>query len=470
MSEQKKSKLEAFLGDIVEDDLRKLVAAVEFDRLSGTRGLPHNTVLDALRPVLREGGAFDRVPTPQRMFCTAFEDLLQTLPRQQKQFGRISRTTINPLWDWLSTEAMPEELSILEEEVTRHILDQNQDAAWDLTLKFQVEVGRHIQKVVDAAIRQPSAFKSLNRHISDSLVLADMRDIANCLLAAPQIRRMQVRFPRPIQDMTSRDIAWFERLYEELVGQERLSAYLLLSLMGRMSRPWEILTVIEVMAEYAGNTEKYIGDWKFSCEVLLSDLEHVATYFDGLRIEKIHWVELHENLAFFVNVGDAIASSNDPTQHPEWVQRIAKCGRSVSKEVGRILERLPAALDLIFYGEGANGTLDVTRFAATGDVSNRVAEVQAIADFLEGTMDYAECLSLEPEARYSVSQVYQTVRHLKNEVMQQIQLCRGAERNAAISYAEFVAQVSNKFKPCFSRLEEMEPGMARTGGGRDFGT
>ncbi|TNE57625.1 MAG: hypothetical protein EP340_08015 [Alphaproteobacteria bacterium] len=470
MSEQKKSKLEAFLGDIVEDDLRKLVAAVEFDRLSGTRGLPHNTVLDALRPVLREGGSFDRVPTPQRMFCTAFEDLLQTLPRKQKQFGRISRTTINPVWDWLSTEAVPEQLAKIEEEVTRHILDQNQEAAWALVIAFQVEVGRYIQKIADDAVRQPTQFKSLNKHISDNLVLADMRDIANCLLAAPQIRQMQMRFPRPIQEITSRDIAWFERLYKELNGQDRLSVYLLLSLMGRMTRPWEILTVIEVMAEFSGETEKYLRDWKFVCEVLLSDLEHVATYFDGLRIERIHWLELQENLTFFVNVGDAIASSNDPEQHPEWVQRIAVCGRGVSKEVGRVLERVPALLNTIFYGEDANGTLNVARFVASGDTQAKVAEVQAIAEFLEDAMAFAECMGLEPEVHYSVSKVYQTVRHLKNEVMQQIQLCRGSERNAAISYAEFVAQVSNKFKPCFARLEEMEPGLVRSGQGRNFGT
>lgn len=403
MSERQKSKLESFLGDIVEDDLRKLVAAVEFDRLSGTRGLPHNSVLDALRPVLRQGGSYDRVPTPQRMFCTAFEDLLQTLPRSQKQFGRISRTTISPVWDWLSTEAMPEELLQIEEEVTGYILEQDWERAWEIILGVQIKVGGLIQCVVDAAVREPSAFKSLNRHISDNLVLADMRDISNCLQAAPQIRRLQTRFAGPTADLTSRDVAWFEKLYSEVEGQGRLSAYLLLSLMGRMSKPWEILSVIEMMADFSGDHQKYVSDWKFVCDVLLSDLEHVATYFDGLKIEKVRWTELQENLTFFIMVGDAIGSGNDLAQNVDWSERISSASIEVSNELRRVLDRMPSALQNAFDGDQSSEM-------------DRVDMCRSMAQFLELTSEYADRLDLNSPVNLAIRKMYKIVRNLKRKL------------------------------------------------------
>ena len=122
MTDIAKSQLDTFLGDIREKDLKRLVAAVEIDRLSGGRGLPYNSVLDALRPALRKCGNLQRVPTPQRMFCTAFEDILQTVPRSSKQRGRISRSSIMPIWEWMATELVPEQLDAMEQEVAQLIL------------------------------------------------------------------------------------------------------------------------------------------------------------------------------------------------------------------------------------------------------------------------------------------------------------------------------------------------------------
>src|SRR5262249_12264159 len=78
----------------------------EVDRLIGGSDLPHEEILRALRPQLRTVPDKARTQTPQRFFCRPFEDILVPPDRPAKQKGRISRSTIEPVWNWLAIELM----------------------------------------------------------------------------------------------------------------------------------------------------------------------------------------------------------------------------------------------------------------------------------------------------------------------------------------------------------------------------
>ena len=87
MSNDKTGLLKSFLGSLNGDIAARLASAVETDRLLDGRVLPHDTILDGLRPALR-GLQAGRTPTPLRLFCRPFEDLLTCAPRK----------TTTPLW------------------------------------------------------------------------------------------------------------------------------------------------------------------------------------------------------------------------------------------------------------------------------------------------------------------------------------------------------------------------------------
>ena len=90
--------LSGFLGQLPDHVAARLAKAVEVDRLIGGTELPHEEILRALRPQLREVPQPQRVATPQRLFCRPFEDLLVEPERSFKQKGRIARSSISPVW------------------------------------------------------------------------------------------------------------------------------------------------------------------------------------------------------------------------------------------------------------------------------------------------------------------------------------------------------------------------------------
>src|SRR5689334_7892833 len=100
--------LKAFLGSLPGSAAARLAMAVEVDRLMDGRALPHEQILEGLRPVLRRDH-YDRTLTPLRLFCRPFQDLLTCCPRRTKQKGTIARGTLVPAWNWISRTLLPAE-------------------------------------------------------------------------------------------------------------------------------------------------------------------------------------------------------------------------------------------------------------------------------------------------------------------------------------------------------------------------
>ena len=94
MSQQDRTGLlKAFLGGLPGAAAGRLAMAVEMDRLMDGHVLPHDAILEGLRPVLRREH-YDRTPTPLRLFCRPFQDLLTCVPRiaGKRPWPRMSRT------------------------------------------------------------------------------------------------------------------------------------------------------------------------------------------------------------------------------------------------------------------------------------------------------------------------------------------------------------------------------------------
>src|SRR6202012_44459 len=107
LPEDKTGLLQSFLGGLPGPAASRLAMAVEVDRLMDGHTLPHETILSGLRPTLRRDH-YDRRPTPLRLFCRPFQDLLTCEPRKTKQKASIARGTLVPTWNWLRQRLRPQ--------------------------------------------------------------------------------------------------------------------------------------------------------------------------------------------------------------------------------------------------------------------------------------------------------------------------------------------------------------------------
>src|SRR6185437_4448328 len=135
MPQDKTGLLKAFLGSLPGTAAARLAMAVEVDQLMDNHNLPHNDILEGLRPILRREN-YERTPTPLRLFCRPFQDLLTCHPRTTKQKGVIARGTLVPVWNWISQTLLPGETAQYVKETKAHVLNHRLDAAISCAAQF----------------------------------------------------------------------------------------------------------------------------------------------------------------------------------------------------------------------------------------------------------------------------------------------------------------------------------------------
>jgi hypothetical protein len=108
LSNDKTGLLKAFLGSLPGAMAARLARAVEVDRLMEGTVLPHAEILTGLRPALKDDSP-ERTPTPLRLFCMPFQDILTNALRTRKQKAVIARQSVLPVWQWVSQVLIPAE-------------------------------------------------------------------------------------------------------------------------------------------------------------------------------------------------------------------------------------------------------------------------------------------------------------------------------------------------------------------------
>ena len=113
---------------------------MEADRLLDGHALPHEAILEGLRPALRGANAA-RTPTPLRLFCRPFEDILTSGPRKTKQKASIARSSLLPVWLWLGRDLIPAETEKFIADAKTLIVAQKYAEATRRAEMFWVEAG-----------------------------------------------------------------------------------------------------------------------------------------------------------------------------------------------------------------------------------------------------------------------------------------------------------------------------------------
>src|SRR5690348_6627350 len=156
--EDKTGVLKAFLGGLPGSAAARLAMAVEVDRLMDGHTLPHDDIMEGLRPILRREN-YDRTPTPLRLFCRPFQDLLSSLPRRVKQKGSIARSTLVPAWNWVSQTLLASETAAFSAECRALVLNHKPDEALQRAAKFWPVAADAIVKALDSEAGRQKAQK-----------------------------------------------------------------------------------------------------------------------------------------------------------------------------------------------------------------------------------------------------------------------------------------------------------------------
>jgi hypothetical protein len=436
LSPERTGLLKSFLGNLPETVAARLARAVEIDRLSDGKMLPHEMILEGLRPVLRRAAGSDRTPTPLRLFCQPFEDLFSTMPRTSKQKGRIARDSAALVWTWLSLSVMPDEIRSYARE-----------------FKDFVVTGRHVQararaaafwKMSGAAMRSAFADTALRAEAraqfgSDD-VLADAQEMADLLLIGDVIVELQAKLPKFTHALNDELLHQLRDLYERVQATAPDSAaYIGVVAMNRLTRPWEALKLAGLISQQTQDTKISSTDMGLIGELIIGDIEAHQVAVRAARHPDFDADELVGHLSHFTTLSSGIVKGIEIRRDGKWGQRLIKDRAALAEAMDDFMERAPGELDAALPTTG-NGPA-VADFAHKVD-PDRIARAERYVRLVAGCRPFAIAASFGASQKKAEEEMTHLLRNYNEDLIKELCEPEGARRALAEKQLGFLASLT----------------------------
>lgn len=426
--------LRAFLGSLPRGTAGNVARAVEMDRMNDGQVLPHELILESLRPSLREDDTPERAPTPLRLFCRPFEDLLVSGASPKKQKGRIARGSITPVWNWLSQDLIPASAT-----------------AYSLAVKTAAMVGGEVpelpQKVSEfwatasAALRNRLAAETGRRTarqvLGNDTAVEDAREMALMLAAAPEICELQDALPRTMPSLTEEAIQAYRAAHEKLAARMPDAApYLSIVVMNRLEQPWEALRLAPAAAGHAesGDEPVSIPDLGLAGELLLAAIDAHRAAIAFANPEQFEGDAFVKHLEGYQTVLNGVTRELELRRDGVRIQQLANGRARVDETVGNFVARAPqeifAALSLQVAENGAL-TMDFTH-PVDPDKCCRGA---SYARLIEGCRPLAAGAPFESSLKLADSQVNAVLKRYNEAIVRELGHADDEKRPVAEQYA-----------------------------------
>lgn len=329
--------LRSFLGRLPPATAQQLAQAIEADKLFEGKGIPHEVILESLRPALRQTSPEGRTLTPLRLFCQPFEDLLISAGGKAKLKGRIARESILPVWTWLSTTLIPEKVQAYSSDVRTAVASQNASMAYTFATDFW--------QVVSAAIRNALA-DAHTREIAQAtlgdLALADAGEMALMLGVGRQVLEIQQKLSRGTATLTEGTIWSLREIYDELLQSNPDAApYVTVITMSRLAKPWEALRLPLMITRKTQDTLISSTDMGMAGELLFHDLEDYAFRIRALRPPQFDVDFLLQTLLRFTELSSAVVKEIEIRRDGRWGQNLLKDRALVGEAMDAMMQKAP---------------------------------------------------------------------------------------------------------------------------------
>ncbi|HWA69422.1 MAG TPA: hypothetical protein VG821_06275 [Rhizomicrobium sp.] len=337
LSPDKTGLLKSFLGALPGAIAARLAMAVEVDRLMDGTALPHDDILDAVRPILRRD-RHDRTPTPLRLFCRPFQDLLDSQPRKAKQKGVIARTSVVPAWIWVAQTLLPEDAAIYVQDTKALILGHRVQEAVARAQQFWPLAGA----AMAAALADPGRRKGLEKILGDAMAVEDAAEMALLLPVGQDIEQLALTLPRPVAAFTEALVWQVREIYERLLASDPdAAAYVAVAVMNRLVRPWEALRLPMLLTRKNDDTLIAKTDMGLVGEILFDRMETLKASIQVTRHPLFDADQLMEEVRSFADLSSQLVKEIELKRNGEWGKRLMAERAEIGKVMESFMDRAP---------------------------------------------------------------------------------------------------------------------------------
>lgn len=444
--------LKQVLAQLSDAETEKLINALERDKLAGG-SLPHDLILGALRPRLqaeeevkkKRGGA----PTPVRHLCWPFEELLVDRRPGPKHRGRVARTSIMPVWTWLSEDMLTETLEDISQSIVDHTLSKDAEGLAAATAMLHDTCAQAINGAIAKASPGSKTKRLLVERLGGEDVLEDAREMGLLLQVADHLSVFKRGMPKHIDELTPERANQVRDLFDALAAaQPDAAPYAAVIAMRHIEKPWQMFRIVKGVAHT--NTDVLISRTDISIvgELLLMDMEEAVDLMDNVDPAEDSRNVL-EKLKLFTQISRGITEEIGVRRDGAWATRLMSARGAVSEILRERMDRAPTRVYKALpmrstgrFGRGGPSRPDLSREVDALSVERGVETVR----FIEGARRFAQAGSFVGALNAAVTEVDKYLDDYERTIIDELRSDDQVVRDRGETYLDAVSRLVEIFR------------------------
>ena len=441
-----RERLSAFLARLAPPTAIKLASGLERARLRGDEGLPYDLILSSLRPALEKvDGPRQGVSDPLRHFCLPFEDFLVDARDPAGHLRQIRRTSIDPVWLWLSRDLLPDALPDLTERIIEHTLANDIAALNSSVAVLHASCSAALFSALEETRKDVAQRRKLERQLGGDEILDDARLMGEALSVAPFLLELEKTLPRDLPSFDDDHVVQVSELYKDASDMAPENAiYIPLATMSRLKAPWQVLRLARKVAGFGNDAALNRSGLSELGEIFLRDIEDISSFFESLRPGKADLNKMAGDIKRFAAISQGFIGEIDIRRVSDWGHRIlaarAKLSASITEEMSRFQQDVAKALPLHQVGSyGKNGP----RRPDVGHAPDaaRIAKAKCDMQFLKDIAPYTDSIGVQAHSQTILQQIDAYLVAYEDGLIEEIRKTADEERENSVSFLDVVIEM-----------------------------
>ncbi|MGE4219130.1 MAG: hypothetical protein AB7G39_06755 [Alphaproteobacteria bacterium] len=326
--------LAGYLAELHPRQLERLAVTLEQDREAGEYRLPHEEILELLRPWLMSA-RLGRFPTTQRMLCMPLEDFLSAGDPKLKLPSQIARPSLASMWHFLTEQVAKDQMAAAGETYREAAKSGDRERLDDAARVLWRTAAEALAKPVERMGREPAYAQKLVKMLGGTRRAEDLREMAALFDVADEIETLKRSLPpKPIKRLTDPQVSLVKRVYLEVAeAKPGREPYIVLAVLARLRETPEILKVVHSIAPRLDPAALATTDLGVVADVVVRQLEGRSEDVERAVKEATSDVALADSVDDFVTTYSGTARQIKPNSRDEWGRRILKARESVGRTV-----------------------------------------------------------------------------------------------------------------------------------------
>jgi hypothetical protein len=348
-------RIREYLGQLTPRTRGRLLTEAERLQLCGDDMTGFEVILAELRAEFRKDQSHDRVDHASRYFFLPLEPIVAENTPERANFGRISRGSLAPIWEWINQDLLPTMARDYTNTMKQALGANNTREAQQVAAAFQNKIAKYLESTLGAADAAERARAALSIYTSSRAAFGDLAKMLCVLRARDALAEFNKSLPAKFNKFEDEQLAeWRIKLDAFSTKNADAVPFALMMVAKRLKMPWQLIRFATKAARSKAAADIAATPYAIAVPMVLEQVDDRRLALrHTLRANRIPIAK--DILTDIYNIERALRANIDGLDQSEWGRQLAELMEAVAAMLEVELRTLPGNLQHVLGSRAMRG-------------------------------------------------------------------------------------------------------------------